>query len=447
MRPYLLSYAFVAGSCLAQGDLAGLLASQADLSTLLELVGLVPGLADTLSAASNITIVAPTNEAFAAVPRNVPEGEAIEQKNDTIAIGALLANHVFKGVYPSDVITDIPTFAQTLLNSSYIIPRQPFSNFTGGQYNGLVKNGDDVCILSGEQTISTVTEPVSHTLIPISISHGTNCIKDIKLGEGITIHKIDTVMSFGAPLQLFTYRAGFLAMNAALEAADLGIDVGLTGADTPGLNISDFTIFVPTNEAFESIGSVLESADQKTLQEVLKYHIIPNNVIFSPSLGNVTVPSLQGGNLTFTVLPDGSAWVNNARITFPNSILFNGIAHVIDSVLSPGEFNRDSLTPSANASERVAFPSASSVPISELPFSSIAFQGDQETYSTTPALLQTWIAAATPTSGASTTGNGSGQSTPAPTGQQQQFPGAASGLVPVAAMALSVAVGAAAVLL
>ena len=157
--------------------------------------------------------------------------------------------------------------------------------------------------------------------------------QDIKLGEGITIHKIDTVLSFGAPLQLFTYRSGYLAFNAAVEAAQLGIDVGLTGADIPGLNISDYTIFVPTDEAFESIGSVLESADLETLQSVLTYHIIPNNVIFSPSLGNVTVPSLQGTNLTFTVLPDGSAWVNQARIIYPNTILYNGIAHVIDRLV------------------------------------------------------------------------------------------------------------------
>jgi uncharacterized surface protein with fasciclin (FAS1) repeats len=122
-------------------------------------------------------------------------------------------------------------------------------------------------------------------------------------------------------------------MNAALQAAGLGFDLELTGADIQGLNISDFTIFVPTDAAFESIGSVLVSADITTLQEVLRYHIIPNNVIFSPSLGNVTVPSLQGANLTFTVLPDGSAWVNNAKITFPNTILYNGIAHVIDRLV------------------------------------------------------------------------------------------------------------------
>lgn len=156
-----LSSVLMAGVCLAQGDIAALLSSQDDLSTLLELVSLVDGLADTLAAASNITIIAPTNEAFAKVPRDIPEGEAIELRNDTVAIGALLANHVFRGVYPSDVVTDVPTFAQTLLDDSYIIARQPFSNFTGGAYNGLVRNGEDVCVLSGEQTISTVTEAVS----------------------------------------------------------------------------------------------------------------------------------------------------------------------------------------------------------------------------------------------------------------------------------------------
>ena len=329
-----LTYAILAGTSVAQGDIGALLASQPDLSTLLELVGLVDGLADTLSVASNITIFAPTNDAFAAVPRDVPEGQAIENKNDTIAIGALLANHVFKGVYPASVITDIPTFAQTLLDSSYVNEIQPFSNFTGGAYNELVKNGEDVCVISGEQTISTVTEAVSiHHYTPNSSPKTDANSQDIMLGSGITIHKVDTVLSFGAPFQLFTYRSGYFAMNAALEAAQLAIDFGLSSPSATGLNISDFTIFVPTNSAFEAIGSVLESADQATLQEVLKYHIIPSNVIFSTALGNVSVKSLQGEELVFTVLEDGSAWVNGAEIVFANSILFNGVAHVIDGLV------------------------------------------------------------------------------------------------------------------
>ncbi|KAI1874105.1 uncharacterized protein JN550_002684 [Neoarthrinium moseri] len=416
MRPSLWSCMLMAGSCLAQGDIAALLASQDDLSTLLELVGLVDGLAEKLASASNITIVAPTNEAFAKVPRDTPEGEAIELRNDTIAIGALLANHVFKGVYPASAITNVPTFAQTLLDISYINERQPFSNFTSGAYNGLVKNGDDVCVLSGELTVSTVTQA------------------DIKLGEGITIHKIDTVLSFGAPFQLFTYRSGYLAMNAALEAAQLNFAFGETEGGA-GLNISDFTIFVPTDEAFKSIGSVLESASIETLQDVLRYHIIPNNVIFSPSLGNVTVKSLQGTDLTFTVLPDGSAWVNNAKITFPNNILYNGVAHVIDSVLNPAQFDRGSLKPSAPASERVAFPNAS--PVSNLPFTSVSFAFDHMTYTTTPVLLQT--VAAVPTASASATTTKSSSPTSVATG-------AGTGIFPSVVLALSVAMGIAAFL-
>ncbi|KAI5206025.1 FAS1 domain-containing protein [Aureobasidium subglaciale] len=429
MRHSIITLALMAGSVMAQGDLADLLSSQPDLSTLLELVSLVDGLADTLAAASNITIFAPTNDAFARVPRDEPEGSAIEYRNETVAVAALLANHVFKGSYPSDVITDIPTFAQTLLDSSYVTTTQPFSNITGGAYNGLVKNGDDVCVLSGEQTISTVTQA------------------DIKLGEGITIHKIDTVLSFGAPLQLFTYRAGYLNMNAALEAANLGFDVGLSGPDQKGVNISDFTIFIPTNEAFDNIGSILESADLETNQDVLRYHIIPNNVIFSPSLGNVTVPSFEGTNLTFTVLPDGTAWVNNAKITFPNTILFNCVAHVIDTVLAPGEFDRASLEPSALAADRLSFPNASKV--AKLPFTSFAFEGDLMTYSSTPALLQTVAAVATGASRSAATpattttaSNGSSTSPPLAT-----YTGSAISLATSGAMVMAVAVGVAALLM
>jgi hypothetical protein len=196
-------------------------------------------------------------------------------------------------------------------------------------------------------------------------------------------------------------------MNAALGAANLNFDFGLS-EEGPALNISDFTIFVPTDEAFKNIGSVLETADLATLQDVLKYHIIPSDVIFSPSLGNVTVPSLQGTDLIFTVLPDGSAWVNGAKITFANTILFNGVAHVIDAVLAPAPFDRASIKPSAPAASRLAFPDATSV--SQLPFSSVsfAFGTDVGSYTSTPVLLQTVAAVAVATGAANATATSSG---------------------------------------
>ncbi|KAG7419570.1 hypothetical protein LZL87_008516 [Fusarium oxysporum] len=399
-----LNLAALASAVVAQSDLASILSSQSDLSTLAELLALVPDIAETLASASNITIFAPTNDAFASVPRDIPEGEAISQRNDTIAIGALLSNHVFKGYYPAKVATDIPVFVQSLLDSSFVNYRQPFGNFTGGQYNGIVKDGDDVVVISGEETLSYVTEA------------------DIKVGDSVIIHKVDKPLSFGPPLQLFTRRDNLLNFNAALNAADLPYNFGNLDRDSSTLvNISDFTVFIPNDPAFEAIGSVLEGADLKTLQEVLKYHIV-DDVLFSTDLANVSIPSLQGADLTFTVAEDGSAWVNGAKILFTNVLLFNGVAHVIDGVLNPSDdpFDRADLKPAAEADDRLAFPGAT--PISKLPFSVISYADDSQPTYTTPELLKTLkaidvsaLATATATATADAT-TGSGETTPTPTG-------------------------------
>lgn len=307
-----LPIAALASLALAQDDLYSLIVSQHDLSTLASLLELVPEIAQTLASASNVTIFAPTDEAFASVPRDIPEGEAIENANDPIAVGALLANHVWPGQFPAGAAMDVPIFAQSLLDDSYVSAVQPFGNFTGGQWNSIVKDGDDVVIISGEQELSYVTEA------------------DIMIGDNIIVHKIDNPLRFGAPLQLFTRRDNLLAFNAAVTAADLPYNFGNLDVDTSDkLNISDFTIFVPNDPAFEAIGSVLESADLETLQEVLAYHLV-ESVVFSTDLSNTTVRSAQGGDLTITVAEDGSAWVNGAKIVYPNVVLFNGVAHIID---------------------------------------------------------------------------------------------------------------------
>lgn len=144
----------------AQGNLASILQSQPDLSTLLDLV-ILANLTDTLSAASNITIVAPTNGAFEELLKfDIPEAQAIKER-DAVTVAALLRNHVFQGYYPASEISEVPTFVQSLLMPEEQNVRQPFTAITGGQYNGLIRNGHDVVVLSGEFTVSTVTQAVS----------------------------------------------------------------------------------------------------------------------------------------------------------------------------------------------------------------------------------------------------------------------------------------------
>ena len=144
----------------AQGDLAGLLQTQPELSTLLDLVTLTD-LNDTLSTMSNITIMAPTNSAFEALLQmNIPESEAVRNRNVT-TVAALLRNHVWRGLYPSDVVSDIPTFVQSFVTPDERNDVQPFTSITGGQYNGIVRNGDGITLISGELSLSEVVMAVS----------------------------------------------------------------------------------------------------------------------------------------------------------------------------------------------------------------------------------------------------------------------------------------------
>ncbi|KAG9254494.1 FAS1 domain-containing protein [Emericellopsis atlantica] len=364
----LLTLASLVAAAAAQSDLASTLASQDDLSTLLSVLQGLPDLVDALSSATNITIFAPTNDAFDSVPEDSAIGQAIAN-NDTTAISALLSNHVYQGQYPADAVMETPVWIQSLLDDSYVSDGMPFSNFTGGQYSGVVLDGDNVVVISGDLTLSTVTEA------------------DIMVGDSVIVHKIDKPIAFSPTLVDYTRRDGLLNFNAALATADLPVNFG---DDSDKMSISDFTIFVPNDAAFAAIGSVLEGADLKTLQDVLTYHLVADNVVFSTALGNVSLPSYQGADLTFTVADDGSAWVNDAKIVFPNVLLANGVAHIIDGVLNPADapFDRADIMPEADASDRVAFENAT--PVSMLPFSTTT----PEMSYTTPELLQTYAAVA-----------------------------------------------------
>jgi uncharacterized surface protein with fasciclin (FAS1) repeats len=60
------------------------------LSTLVTAVGAVPGLADTLNGAEELTVFAPTNDAFA----KIPEADLNAVLADPEALGAILSHHV-----------------------------------------------------------------------------------------------------------------------------------------------------------------------------------------------------------------------------------------------------------------------------------------------------------------------------------------------------------------
>jgi uncharacterized surface protein with fasciclin (FAS1) repeats len=124
---------------------------------------------------------------------------------------------------------------------------------------------------------------------------------------------------------------------------------GLDGVlDADGVQ---FTLFAPTDAAFEKVAGELGFANPLELatflagagllDDVLLYHVTEgrrwsNSVV--PNNGTKEIPTLLGSYLVATtagMLMDASAATSNANIGPANLSASNGVVHVIDNVLVP----------------------------------------------------------------------------------------------------------------
>ncbi|CAN5820633.1 hypothetical protein BH24ACT5_BH24ACT5_21470 [soil metagenome] len=118
---------------------------------------------------------------------------------------------------------------------------------------------------------------------------------------------------------------------AAVDAAGL---VDTLNGDGP------FTIFAPSNAAFEKIpANVLDSilAQDDVLSSILTYHVISGQALSGADLAAAgTEVTVNGAELTFTLDGD-SLLINNgaATVVCAGIPVANGIVHIIDSVLQP----------------------------------------------------------------------------------------------------------------
>ncbi|TVP78569.1 MAG: fasciclin domain-containing protein [Gemmatimonadales bacterium] len=122
----------------------------------------------------------------------------------------------------------------------------------------------------------------------------------------------------------------FNTLLAAAEAAGL---VETLQSEGP------FTVFAPTDEAFDALpeGTVEALlADPEALQAILLYHVIADRVMAAQVLETDQATSVQGGYLQFNVDGD-NVFVNDATVIQTDIEASNGVIHVIDSVLIPGQ--------------------------------------------------------------------------------------------------------------
>ncbi len=129
---------------------------------------------------------------------------------------------------------------------------------------------------------------------------------------------------------------------AAVKAAGL-VDT-LEGA-------GPFTVFAPTNEAFDklpagTVDTLLKPENLATLKKVLTYHVIAGKFTSKDVAkkikmggGKAVLTTVEGGTLTATmsggklILTDEKG--GTSTVTIADVIQSNGVIHVVDTVLMP----------------------------------------------------------------------------------------------------------------
>ena len=116
---------------------------------------------------------------------------------------------------------------------------------------------------------------------------------------------------------------------AALNAADLGAALEATGP---------FTVFAPVNDAFDDlpdgiVTSLLATENRTTLQQLLRYHVVPGAFEASQLTDGQQLVTLTGQSLTVRV-QGGTVTVDGVPVVTADVEASNGVVHLIDGVLT-----------------------------------------------------------------------------------------------------------------
>ena len=112
-----------------------------------------------------------------------------------------------------------------------------------------------------------------------------------------------------------------------------------------------FTVFAPTNEAFDklpqgTVATLLKPENKGKLISILTYHVVAGRIsakelmtMIKKGDGKADLKTVQGGILTAS-LEDGKVKLTDenggtAFVTIANVFQSNGVIHVIDGVLTP----------------------------------------------------------------------------------------------------------------
>ncbi|KAL7516100.1 hypothetical protein ACHAWX_001156 [Stephanocyclus meneghinianus] len=136
-----------------------------------------------------------------------------------------------------------------------------------------------------------------------------------------------TILQKSSIAALASANDDFSTLVSLLDSADLVDTLSKDSADGNG-----YTVFAPTNAAFDKLGDVDLTQDQ--IKQVLLYHVVAGTVTSDELSNGQVVKTLNGQDLT--IRTQGGVTINgDATVTGADNRASNGVVHVIDAVLVP----------------------------------------------------------------------------------------------------------------
>jgi uncharacterized surface protein with fasciclin (FAS1) repeats len=104
-------------------------------------------------------------------------------------------------------------------------------------------------------------------------------------------------------------------------------------------NAGPFTVFAPTNAAFEKLGSaaienLLKPENKDALTDILQYHVAVGVYNETDFTDGQTIGEVNGGNIHITLV-DGKPVINGKAHIIASVKASNGVIHILDEVLTP----------------------------------------------------------------------------------------------------------------
>ncbi|MCF8715186.1 fasciclin domain-containing protein [Joostella atrarenae] len=269
------------------------LSNNEDYSILVEAINQI-GYQDALNVdkAGSYTFFAPNNEAF---KRYLDDnGVSSIQNVPTSLLTQIILNHMLNG--PEKKLKEIP---------------EGYNKTQAKEYPSLANI--DVFVSKNNDTV-TLNDGILVTKEDIDVTNGV-------------IHQIDDVI---VPATLATFIKVDPAFSNLYDASE---QINSEISDKLHDAAAEITLFVPSEDAFLTMGTVTFEKLEKTL----KYHIIDGKSYPSTKLVNdMTLDTWQGSSIKISVkdaitITDIST--ENATVISKDIVAWNGIAHVIDKVL------------------------------------------------------------------------------------------------------------------